>query len=222
MQMSVRTKPILVILFILAADQIFKIWIKTNFAIGDEVNVLGNWFVLHFTENPGMAFGMNFWGIWGKIFLSIFRVLAIVLIAWYLHKLVKQNVKFGVIAGVSLILAGAIGNMIDSAFYGFLFDKGTIYNHQIDSWVAYPGVARFNFGGYAGFLQGCVVDMLYFPVIDTVMPTWVPIWGGQHFVFFRPVFNIADSAITIGVFYLILFHRSSFLGTTAKKLNQAE
>lgn len=221
MQLSLRNKSILVILLILVIDQIFKIWIKTNFAIGDEMRIFGDWFILHFTENPGMAFGMKFWGIWGKILLGIFRIVAIVGIAWYLHKLVYQNTKTGIVIGVSLILAGAIGNIIDSAFYGFLFDSGTTYNSQINQWVSYHGVSNLNFGGYAGFLKGCVVDMLYFPVVDTTLPTWLPIWGGERFVFFRPVFNIADSAITSGVFYLLIFHRKTlFTEKNTGEVNQ--
>lgn len=216
MQMSVRNKAILVVVLILTIDQLLKIWIKTHFAIGDEMNVFGNWFVLHFTENPGMAFGMRFWGIWGKIFLSIFRIIAIIAIGWYLNKLITQKVKTGLIIGMSLILAGAIGNILDSAFYGFIFDSGTIYSNQIREWITYPGVSTLDFGGYAGFLQGCVVDMLYFPLIDTVLPSWIPIWGGEHFVFFRPVFNIADSSITTGVIYLLLFHRNTLFGEKKK------
>lgn len=212
MQMSIRNKSILVILLILLVDQVLKIWIKTNFAIGDEMRIMGNWFVLHFTENPGMAFGMKFWGIWGKILLGLFRLGAIIAIAWYLNKLILKNTKTGIVIGVSLILSGAIGNLIDSALYGFLFDSGTIYNSQINEWISYPGVSKLNFDGYAGLLKGCVVDMLYFPVVDTVLPSWMPIWGGEHFVFFRPVFNIADSAITTGVFYLLIFHRNTLFG----------
>lgn len=185
------------------------------------MRIFGDWFILHFTENPGMAFGMKFWGIWGKILLGIFRIVAIVGIAWYLHKLVYQNTKTGIVIGVSLILAGAIGNIIDSAFYGFLFDSGTTYNSQINQWVSYHGVSNLNFGGYAGFLKGCVVDMLYFPVVDTTLPTWLPIWGGERFVFFRPVFNIADSAITSGVFYLLIFHRKTlFTEKNTGEVNQ--
>ncbi len=202
----------LIILLILVIDQALKVWIKTNFAIGDEMRVIGNWFILHFTENPGMAFGLKFWGIWGKIGLSIFRIAAIVAIAWYLNHLIKQQVKTGIIVGLSLILAGAIGNIIDSAFYGYLFDSGTTYSSEFNQWVSYYGISKLNLGGYAGFLQGCVVDMFYFPIIDTVLPTWIPIIGGEHFVFFRPVFNVADSSITIGVIYLLLFHRNTLFG----------
>jgi len=220
MRLNKRQLAVLIVLLILLIDQVFKVWIKTHFAIGDEVKVIGNWFILHFTENPGMAFGLKFWGIWGKIALSIFRIGAIVAIGYYLNHLIKQNVKTGLIVGISLILAGAIGNIIDSAFYGFLFDTGTTYSEQFNQWVSYYGVSKLNFEGYAGFLQGCVVDMLYFPIIDTVIPDWVPIWGGQNFLFFRPVFNIADSSITIGVIYLLLFHRNSIF-INSKHQNQS-
>jgi len=136
---------------------------------------------------------------------------AIVLIGWYLNHVIKQGAKTGLVVGISLVMAGAIGNMIDSAFYGLLFDSGTVYNHDMNGWVSYYGVSKLNFDGYAGFLRGCVVDMLYFPVINTVIPSWVPIWGGHQFQFFRPVFNIADSAITTGVIYLILFQRNNII-----------
>lgn len=216
MKLSKQNLSILIILLILTIDQISKILIKTNFAIGDEVQVLGNWFILHFTENPGMAFGLKFWGIWGKIALSLFRFAAIIAIGWYLLRLIRQNEIKGIIVGLSLILAGAIGNIIDSAFYGFLFDTGTTFNPQLNEWVSFYGVSKLSFTGYAGFLQGCVVDMLYFPIIDVVLPNWVPLLGGERFMFFRPVFNIADSSITIGVFYLLLFHRNKLLGHQPK------
>ena len=177
MKFNKKHLAFLIILLILVIDQAFKVLIKTNFAIGDEMRVIGNWFILHFTENPGMAFGLKFWGIWGKIGLSIFRIAAIVAIAWYLNHLIKQQVKTGIIVGLSLILAGAIGNIIDSAFYGYLFDSGTTYSSEFNQWVSYYGISKLNFGGYAGFLQGCVVDMFYFPIIDTVLPSWVPIIG---------------------------------------------
>ena len=211
MRLTKQTTSALVVITVLLIDQLLKIWIITHFAIGDEMRVFGNWFILHFTENPGMAFGMNFWGVWGKLILSIFRLAAIVLIGWYLNHVIKQGAKTGLVVGISLVMAGAIGNMIDSAFYGLLFDSGTVYNHDMNGWVSYYGVSKLNFDGYAGFLRGCVVDMLYFPVINTVIPSWVPIWGGHQFQFFRPVFNIADSAITTGVIYLILFQRNNII-----------
>lgn len=212
MKVSSKKLSLAVILIVLFIDQALKIWIKTHFAIGEEQRVLGNWFILHFIENPGMAFGMKFWGIWGKIVLSVFRIAAIIAIALFLRRLYRRRIKTGIIVGLSLILAGAIGNMIDSAFYGYLFDSGMVYNAQLNQWVAYYGISKLNFAGYAGFLQGCVVDMFYFPIIDTVLPQWIPFIGGEHFLFFRPVFNVADSAITTGVFYLFLFHRKQVLG----------
>lgn len=206
---------IVVMVLVIVADQALKLWVKTHMAIGDEIHVSGDWFILHFTENPGMAFGMKFWGIYGKLVLSVFRLVAIGAIGWLLHKLVKRGVATGMAVGIGLVLAGAVGNMIDSAFYGLLFDSGTIYNSDLGYWMAYDGVSQYG-GGYAGFLQGCVVDMFYFPIIDTTLPNWVPIWGGEHFVFFRPVFNLADAAITCGVIYLLLFERKSFQALESK------
>lgn len=175
-------------------------------SIGEEIPMLGSWFYLYFTENNGMAFGMQFGGEWGKLALSIFRILAVTAIGFYLYLLTKQKKSFGLIFSISLIFAGAFGNIIDSAFYGLLFTQSS-----------YHTVAGFAEGGeaYAGFLHGKVVDMLYFPVINILqadMPDWVPdiIFGSDgRFVFFRPIFNIADSAITVGVFWLILFQRKN-------------
>lgn len=165
--------------------------------IGEEIRLF-DWFIIHFTENKGMAFGMEFGGEWGKYLLSIFRIFAIGGIFWYLNSLVKAHVKTAVVMSIALILAGAIGNMIDSAFYGMIFSH------------SFGQTATFMQGGYAGFLQGSVVDMFYFPIINSHFPDWLPFWGGDHFIFFRPVFNIADAAISIGVINLLLFHRSFF------------
>jgi len=175
--------------------------------IGDEYHVFGNWFIIHFTENNGMAFGMEFWGKAGKLFLSLFRLIAISAIGYFLYKLIKQNAKTGFVLGISMILAGAIGNLIDSAFYGMIFSDSL------------AEVAKFfpNGGGYASFLHGRVVDMLYFPIINTTYPSWLPFFGGQPFVFFSPVFNIADSAITTGVFYLLIFERKQIFGKVESK-----
>lgn len=208
-KMSLRNKSLLIISFILIADQILKIWIKTSFPLGRDIPVFGNWFILHFIENPGMAFGMKFWGIWGKIFLSIFRIIAIIAIALYTHHLIKQNIRVGLVFGLSLILAGAIGNLIDSAFYGMVFDTGMVFDPIINDWIGYAGISKMNLDGYSGFLKGCVVDMFYFPVINTTWPSWVPVFGGSQFIFFRPVFNIADAAITSGVLYLLVFQRKT-------------
>lgn len=173
-------KPLIVIFLVLLLDQISKIWVKTTMTIGEAIPVLGKWFQIQFIENNGMAFGWEISGAqWGKIFLGLFRIAAVVLMIWILWKLVKKDVKSGPLFGLSLIIAGALGNIIDGMFYGIIFD-------------------------YAGFMQGKVVDMLYFPLFT--FPEWMPWLGGE--IFFSPVFNIADSAITIGIFYLIIFQWS--------------
>lgn len=199
--MSRSIKSLLIIISILIADQVFKIWIKTSLSLGDEIVVFKNWFILHFVENNGMAFGFEFAGEYGKMFLSIFRILAVIAIGWYLFKLAKQkDIPFGFIVSISMIFAGAIGNIIDSLFYGLIF------NHS------YGQVATLfpDGGGYAGFLHGKVVDMLYFPLIEGTYPSWIPFVGGNEFIFFRPVFNLADSSITIGIFSILIFYRKYF------------
>jgi signal peptidase II len=195
--MSIRNKSLILIGLILLADQVSKVWIKLNMSLGESYNVLGNWFVIHFTENYGMAFGLQFWGEFGKLLLSLFRIGAVIMIGFYIAWLIKKRMPQGLILGISLIMAGAIGNIIDSAFYGMIFSE------------SFGSPAQFlpPEGGYSSFLHGRVVDMLYFPIINTTWPNWVPWLGGQNFVFFRPVFNLADSAITTGVFYLLLFQR---------------
>ena len=190
----------LVIFVIIILDQSLKIWIKTHMFLGQEIHVFGNWFIIHFTENNGMAFGYEFAGSFGKIFLSLFRILAVVLIAWYLHKLIKSKAPVLVIISISMIFAGALGNIIDSAFYGIIFN-----NSFYQTATFFP-----EGGGYAGFLHGRVVDMFYFPLISGHFPQWFPVWGSEEFIFFRPIFNIADSSITIGVFLIIFFQKKFF------------
>jgi signal peptidase II len=209
--MSVTKKSILLISIILVFDQILKIWIKTSMSLGQEINVFGDWFILHFTENNGMAFGMDLPGVYGKIFLSLFRLAAISGIIIFLVRLMKQNSNPGLIISISLILAGAVGNMIDSAFYGMIFSD------------SYGRIASLfpQEGGYSSFLQGRVVDMFYFPVIKGTLPDWLPFWGNRYFVFFRPVFNIADSAITIGVFVIIFFQKRFFNTPETKRTTGA-
>ena len=190
-------KSFLLIAFVLVLDQLSKIWIKTNMMIGQEIHVF-DWFIIHFTENKGMAFGMEFGGSLGKYILSIFRIIAIVAISIYWVKLSNTQVKKGIIYSISLILAGAIGNMIDSAFYGMIFSE------------SYGQIATVFEGGYSSFLQGKVVDMFYFPLINGHFPNWLPFVGGNHFIFFRPIFNIADAAISTGVINILIFHRYFF------------
>ncbi|MFN8133853.1 MAG: lipoprotein signal peptidase [Bacteroidales bacterium] len=194
-------KSLLVVFIVLLIDQALKIWIKTNMTLGQEFHVAGNWFIIHFTENNGMAFGMQFAGGYGKLALSLFRIFAVGFLGWYIVHLSRKKTSFGVILCFSLILAGAVGNIIDSALYGLLFSESTYFD-----------VARFlpAEGGYSSFLHGKVVDMFYFPIIVGNYPSWVPFWGGQDFEFFRPVFNVADSAITTGVLSLLIFQRQFF------------
>lgn len=189
--------PIIIIIGVLLIDQILKIWVKTHMVIGEEVHIFGDRVMLKFVENPGMAFGMEFGGNWGKLALSIFRILAVGGLIWYLVTLIRKGSNLFVISCISLIIAGAAGNLIDCAFYGLIFNE------------SFGEVAQMfpDGGGYAGFLAGNVVDMFYCPVINTTLPDGFPIWGGEHIIFFRPIFNVADSAITISVFIMIIFYK---------------
>ena len=183
-----------------------------NMYLGQEFHIAGNWFIIHFTENNGMAFGMEFAGEFGKLFLSIFRIIAVTGIGWYLWYLVKHKAHKMFIMGMSLIFAGALGNIIDSTFYGMIFSSSEF---QLATLFP-PG------GGYSSFLHGKVVDMLYFPLISGFLPDWVPVWGGEYFVFFRPVFNIADSSITIGVILIIIFQSVIFKHHDVKPNDEKE
>ena len=199
--MSVRNKLVIFIIVLLVLDQAVKIWIKTHMMIGEEFSVFGNWFKILFIENNGMAFGMELGdGKFGKAVLSLFRLVAVAGIGWYILKLIREKAPLGVLFSFALIFCGAIGNIFDSLFYGMIFNDS---HYQIAS--LFP-----EGGGYCSFLHGRVVDMLYFPLIEGTIPGWVPVWGGEDFLFFRPVFNLADSYITIGVLMLILFYRKFF------------
>ena len=199
---------VLIILILLTADQALKIWIKTHMQLHESIEIT-KWFYLYFTENPGMAFGIE---VIGKLFLSVFRIIAVGFIGYYLYGLVKKNYSFRFIACIALIGAGAMGNIIDSIFYGVVFDH------------SYGQVATFMpaGGGYETWLHGKVVDMFYFPIVQTVMPEWVPVWGGEEFVFFRPIFNLADSAICVGVFVLLIFYRHTLSESLAKETKATE
>ena len=180
--------------------------------IGEEFPVFGSWFMINFTENKGMAFGMTLGGEIGKYLLTLIRIVAVVGITWYLNRLIKiHKATIGVVVGVALVLAGALGNIFDSVFYGVIFSG------------SYGQVAQLfpEAGGYAPWFQGHVVDMFYFPIIDTHLPSWFPIWANEHFLFFRPIFNIADSAITCGVIYLLLFQGKYFKSIEQKKSSKA-
>ncbi|HBF19656.1 MAG: lipoprotein signal peptidase [Owenweeksia sp.] len=189
----------LIILAVLLADQILKIWIKTHMFIGQEYEI-ADWFIIHFTENPGMAFGLEFGGNWGKLALSVFRIITVGVIFIWLKRLAEQNAKPIAIVSVSLIFAGALGNILDSAFYGLLFSES---NSQVATFLPPEG-------GYAGFLHGHVVDMFYFPLFRGYLPEWLPFWGGDYFIFFRPIFNLADASISVGVGLLLLFQKTVF------------
>ena len=196
--------PFIISICLVFLDQASKLWIKSNLALGESI-VLTEWFQLHFTENPGMAFGIEWGGITGKYILSSFRVLAIFGILWYMFRLAKGGAQQFVLISFGIVLAGALGNVLDSLFYGLIFDRGLVYNELYSQWVMYSGVAEFNTtSGYAPMLLGNVVDMLYLPLWKGVLPSWVPFWGGDYFIFFRPIFNIADSCVTIGVILLYL------------------
>jgi len=211
--MSKLTKSIIIVAVILILDQILKIWVKTNMLIGESSFEDWGWIFkrvqLRFIENKGMAFGMVFpWlpADTGKLLLSIFRIIAIGVIIWYLLKIIKQNAHIGFVISLSLILAGAIGNLIDSAFYGIIFNESAnIYNIGGSPATLFP-----EGGGYSSFLHGSVVDMLYFPIFEGTYPDWIPFKGGESFVFFQPIFNIADSAVTVGVLIILVFQKRFF------------
>lgn len=203
-------KPLILILLILVIDQLIKIYVKTHFAIGDDVKVLGlDWFRIHFLENKGMAFGMSFGNTIGKFLLTLIRVVLSVAIFIYMNKLIKRGEKKIIIYSFALIFAGAVGNIIDCLFYGIIFNESTVFAAA----TMFPAE-----GGYAPFLFGRVVDMFYFPLIDTTWPDWIPFVGGNNFRFFNAIFNFADASITIGVVLLLV----SYIWLSKSKKNNHE
>ena len=193
--------PIFTVLAVLIIDQCIKLYIKSHYPIGEVCRLIGDWSRITFTENPGMAWGLEFGGDYGKLALSLFRVIAVFAGAFYIRKIVNDGEHKGFIICVSLILAGALGNILDSAFYGLIFGESTEYQ-----------VAEFlpASGGYTGFLQGHVVDMFYFPIYEGNFPSWLPFWGGEHFEFFNAIFNFADMAISFGVGIILVFQNKLF------------
>lgn len=193
-----------IILGVILADQVLKFYIKLNYYAGEEHNILGNWFRLHFVENEGMAWGWKFGGGFGKIALTLFRLVAVVWGTFLLRDFIRKKYHRGFIICAALIYAGALGNLIDSLFYGLVFDNSSPFTQNV-AHLFPPG------GGYAGVFHGKVVDMLYFPVITNAhFPSWVPFWGGDEFEFFRPVFNIADASISLGVIVILVFQNRFF------------
>lgn len=194
----------LLIVAILLIDQAIKIWVKTSMSLHESIHIT-DWFYITFIENKGMAFGMQ---LGSKILLSLFRMVAIGVLGYYIWQQVRKNARTGYIVCLSMVLAGAVGNLIDCMFYGLIFNESSPF------YLSY----FVDFGtGYAPFLMGKVVDMFYFPLIETEWPAWMPFIGGQHFVFFNPVFNFADASISVGVVLLLLLYREEISKISLKK-----
>ena len=206
--MSLKKASLLVVL-VLLIDQISKIYIKTNFYLGEEVKVF-EWFRIHFIENEGMAWGAVIPGDYGKLFLTLFRIVAVFGISWWLWDSVRKKLSNFLITAIALILAGAVGNIIDSVFYGVIFNDS--YNQVATIFATEP---------YGTWFYGEVVDMFYFPIWEGNLPSWLPIWGGKHFTFFNAIFNVADVAISTGVGILIVFNKRAF-GTSEKETQITE
>jgi len=201
---------ILTILAVLIIDQWLKVWVKLNLSYGGGFDILGlSWAKIHFVENPGMAFGLTFGGDIGKLILSLFRIVMVGVLIYIIRGFIKSKESYGFLISFALIIAGAMGNIIDGAIYGLIFSESTFHGN--------PATFMPPEGGYERFLHGRVVDMFHFPLIDTVLPSWIPKWGGERFEFFRPVFNVADAAISVGVAFILILHRRFFLTEDKKK-----
>ena len=197
---------VLIVTAILLIDQVIKIWVKTNMTLHEQIEIF-SWFKIVFIENNGMAYGME---IGSKLVLSIFRMVAISLLGYYIYGQVKKKARWGYLVCLSMVMAGAIGNLLDSLFYGLVFNASSEY--YTSYWVPFGN-------GYAPFLMGKVVDMFYFPLIVTTWPDWVPFVGGNPYVFFSPIFNFADASISVGVVLLLLFYRKEISEISIKKKN---
>jgi signal peptidase II len=200
----------LLVALVVMADQALKFYIKTNFHLHSSVKVMGEWFQLYFVENPGMAYGWKFGGGWGKIALTVFRMGAVLFGSWYLLRIIKLGYNKWFIVCAGLIYAGALGNLIDSTLYGMIFDRGMVFEPSTGEYLTYGGLATISSEGYSSFLHGNVVDMFYFPIIRGQFPDWMPFWGGEDFEFFRPIFNLADAAISTGVMGIVFFQKFMF------------
>lgn len=193
----------LTIIGIIAIDQILKFWVKTSMNYGEQIPLLGKWFRLFFIENEGMAWGWKFGGEWGKLALTLFRLVAVVFGVFYIRNIVRKQYHRGFIICVAMIFAGALGNLIDSMFYGLIFSPS---DDGLPLAKVFPAG-----GGYGSFLHGKVVDMVYVPIIENkTLPAWIPFWGGERFTFFSPIFNIADASISVGVIVILLFQKRFF------------
>ena len=205
----------LIILLVVVADQALKIFIKTHYHLGETHPVLGHWFQLYFIENEGMAYGWKFGGEFGKIALTLFRLAAVIFGVYYIKRIIERKYNPAFIVCVALIFAGALGNLLDSMFYGLIFQDsaGFPFNNVAHIFPRY---------GYGSFLHGRVVDMLYFPIIDTHLPSWFPVWGGQPFVFFSPIFNLADASISVGIIAIFIFQKRFFSSPRPRPSLEAE
>lgn len=209
--MNKKSKILLLIFGILLIDQVVKFVIKTNMYYHQQIPILGqDWAYIHFVENNGMAFGLSLGDNYGKLALTTFRIITVIFLGYFIRQLLIKKERFGLIVALALIFAGALGNIIDSVFYGVIFNESGYIPTEVAQFLPPEG-------GYSKLFHGRVVDMFYFPMVEWIWPEWMPLIGGNDFQFFRPVFNVADSSICIGMFTLLIFYRDFFSGTNKSK-----